>query len=97
MSTQAHHAVNFTKEQLQDAPADRIDALTKGTAAYRNRTYEYYRRRGPVTKLVRCITFAAQTILRLQMPGGTHSMAKFHFARHVKIAEPPQGELFLQS
>jgi sporulation protein YlmC with PRC-barrel domain len=37
------YVVNFTKEQLQAAPADSIDALTKGTAAYRDRTYDYYK------------------------------------------------------
>jgi len=61
MSTRAHNVVHVTKEQLQDAPADSIDALTKGTAAYRDPTYEYSRRRGTVTKLYGTSQFASPT------------------------------------
>jgi hypothetical protein len=31
------------------------------------------------------------------MLGGKHSMAEFQLAPHVKMAEPPQGDKFLQS
>jgi sporulation protein YlmC with PRC-barrel domain len=38
------YMVNFSKEQLQAAPADSIDALVAGNAvAYRNKTYDYYK------------------------------------------------------
>lgn len=38
------YVVNFTKEQLQAAPADSIAELTKDDGmAYRDRAYEYYK------------------------------------------------------
>jgi sporulation protein YlmC with PRC-barrel domain len=37
------YVVNFTREQLEAAPADSIDALVAGNAvAYRDRAYDYY-------------------------------------------------------
>jgi sporulation protein YlmC with PRC-barrel domain len=37
------YVVKFTKEQLEAAPADSIDALTRdGGVAYRDRSYKYY-------------------------------------------------------
>jgi sporulation protein YlmC with PRC-barrel domain len=37
------YIVNFTKDQLRQAPADSIDALTKDDgSAYRERAYDYY-------------------------------------------------------
>ena len=37
------YLVNFTKEQLRKAPADTIEALTKGDGfGYRDRAFEYY-------------------------------------------------------
>ncbi len=37
------YVVNFTKEQLQQAPADSIDALVRDDGlAYRDRAYKYY-------------------------------------------------------
>ena len=38
------YIVNFTKDQLKAVPADSIEALTQGdgTAAYRDRVYDYY-------------------------------------------------------
>jgi sporulation protein YlmC with PRC-barrel domain len=41
------YVVPFTKEQLQAAPADSLDALTRsdGTANYASRANEYYRAR----------------------------------------------------
>jgi sporulation protein YlmC with PRC-barrel domain len=39
----ASYVVNFTKEQLQAAPADNLEALTKGDGyGFRNRVYDYY-------------------------------------------------------
>jgi sporulation protein YlmC with PRC-barrel domain len=41
---QGSYIVDFTKEQLQSAPADSIDALTKGDGLnYRDRAYDYYK------------------------------------------------------
>jgi sporulation protein YlmC with PRC-barrel domain len=38
------YIVNFSKEQLEAAPADSIDALVANNAlAYRDRTYDYYK------------------------------------------------------
>jgi sporulation protein YlmC with PRC-barrel domain len=38
------YVVSYTKEQLQGAPADTIEALTKNDgAAFRDRAYEYYK------------------------------------------------------
>lgn len=38
------YVVNFTKEQLQGAPADSIAELTKNDGlAYRDRAYDYYK------------------------------------------------------
>lgn len=38
------YVVNFTKEQLQGAPADSIEELTKNDGlAYRDRAYDYYK------------------------------------------------------
>jgi sporulation protein YlmC with PRC-barrel domain len=40
---EAGYVVNFTREQLEAAPADSIDALVAGNAvAYRDRAYDYY-------------------------------------------------------
>lgn len=37
------YVVNYTRAQLEGAPADTIDALTKGDGTnYRDRTYDYY-------------------------------------------------------
>lgn len=37
------YVVNFTKDQLKEAPADSIDALLKDDGiAYRDRAYKYY-------------------------------------------------------
>jgi uncharacterized protein YrrD len=37
------YVVNFTKEQLESAPADSLEELTKGDgAAYRARSFDYY-------------------------------------------------------
>jgi sporulation protein YlmC with PRC-barrel domain len=38
------YIVNFSKQQLEAAPADSIDALVANNAlAYRDRTYDYYK------------------------------------------------------
>jgi sporulation protein YlmC with PRC-barrel domain len=38
------YIVNFTKDQLRQAPADSIEALTKGDGTvYRDRAYDYYK------------------------------------------------------
>jgi hypothetical protein len=38
------YVVSFTKEQLQAAPADSLDALTRDDGlAYRDRAYDYYK------------------------------------------------------
>jgi sporulation protein YlmC with PRC-barrel domain len=38
------YVVNFTEQQLRNAPADSIDELTRNDGlAYRNKTFEYYR------------------------------------------------------
>lgn len=38
------YVVRFTKEQLQSAPSDSMDALTRDDGvAYRNKSYDYYR------------------------------------------------------
>lgn len=38
------YVVSFTKEQLQAAPADSLDALTKDDGAgFRDRAYDYYK------------------------------------------------------
>lgn len=38
------YVVNLTKEQLKAAPADSIEALTRGDGmAYRDRAYDYYK------------------------------------------------------
>ncbi len=40
---QQSYVVDFTKEQLQAAPSDSLDALTrKDSSAYRTRAYDYY-------------------------------------------------------
>ena len=40
--------VSFTREQLQAAPADSLEALTEGDAmAFRNRAIDYYYAPGP--------------------------------------------------
>jgi sporulation protein YlmC with PRC-barrel domain len=37
------YVVNFTEQQLRNAPSDSIDELTRNDGlAYRNRTFEYY-------------------------------------------------------
>lgn len=42
--TASSYVVDFTKEQLQDAPSDSIDALTKeGGTSYRDRAFDYYK------------------------------------------------------
>jgi sporulation protein YlmC with PRC-barrel domain len=42
------YIVSFTKEQLQAAPADSLEALTEGDAmGYRNRAVDYYYSPGP--------------------------------------------------
>lgn len=41
---QGGYVVNFTKEVLERAPADSMDALVAGNGvAYRDRAYEYYK------------------------------------------------------
>ena len=37
------YVVNVTKEQLEAAPSDAIDQLTKGDAQMRNDVYDYYK------------------------------------------------------
>jgi sporulation protein YlmC with PRC-barrel domain len=39
------YVVDFTKEQLEAAPADSLEALTRqaSTTTYRNKAYDYYR------------------------------------------------------
>jgi sporulation protein YlmC with PRC-barrel domain len=39
------YIVNFTRDQLQAAPADSIEALTEGdgTVSYRDRAFDYYK------------------------------------------------------
>ena len=37
------YVVNVTKEQLEAAPSDAIDQLTRGDAQMRNDVYEYYK------------------------------------------------------
>lgn len=38
------YVVGYTKEQLANAPADSLDALTRGDGmAYRDRTFDYYK------------------------------------------------------
>src|ERR1700761_4088434 len=39
--SQSAYIVNFTKEQLEAAPADSIDELAKGDGLSRNQTYDY--------------------------------------------------------
>jgi hypothetical protein len=42
------YMVSFTREQLQAAPADSLEALTEGNAmAFRNRAIDYYYAPGP--------------------------------------------------
>ncbi len=40
--TQGAYCVNYTKDQLQAAPAGSIDELTREDGRFRERTYEYY-------------------------------------------------------
>ena len=37
------YVVNYTKEQLQAAPAASIDELTRDEVSYRDRAYDYYK------------------------------------------------------
>jgi sporulation protein YlmC with PRC-barrel domain len=42
--TEGSYIVNFSREQLEAAPADSVDALVANNAvAYRDRTYDYYK------------------------------------------------------
>jgi sporulation protein YlmC with PRC-barrel domain len=42
--TQGGYVVSYTKDQLMAAPADSLDALTRGDGSmYRDRAYDYYK------------------------------------------------------